>query len=419
MYRKTTLSNGIRVVTERIPHVNSVSVGIWVKTGSRDELQEENGISHFIEHMLFKGTERRSALEIAREIDSVGGVLNASTSREFTNFYAKVLNKDFDLAFDLLSDIFLKSLFPSEEIEREREVIFQEISMVEDTPDEYVQDLFSQHFFAGHPLGFPILGNYRSVGHITKPTITERFRSAFLRPGRIIVAVAGRLEHRRVVELIDASLGRLAPQKEDRVLAEPQICPQVHVFSKDLEQVHLCMGSKAISQTDPGRYAAYVLNAVLGGSLSSRLFQEVREKRGLAYAVFSYISSYADTGMLTVYAGTTRDKVNEVIALVMGELRSLKEKPLDAHELSKAKEQLKGNILLAWESTDARMSRLAKGELYFNKFINLKELLGGIDSVSKEEVQDLAQMIFQKSLFSLAALGKIEKEDIPAELLAI
>lgn len=419
MYRKTILSNGIRVVTERIPHVNSVSVGIWVKTGSRDELQEENGISHFIEHMLFKGTERRSALEIAREIDSVGGVLNASTSREFTNFYAKVLNKDFDLAFDLLSDIFLNSLFPSEEIEREREVIFQEISMVEDTPDEYVQDLFSQHFFAGHPLGFPILGNYRSVGQISKPTITEWFRTAFLRPGRIVVSVAGKLEHRRVVELIDASLGRLAPQKEDRVLAEPEINAQIHVFSKDLEQVHLCMGSKAVSQTHPLRYAAYVLNTVLGGSMSSRLFQEVREKRGLAYAVFSYISSYADTGMLTVYAGTTRDKVNEVIALVMAELRNLKKKPLEAHELSKAKEQLKGNILLAWESTDARMSRLAKGELYFNKFISLKELLQGIDGVSKEDVQNLAQIIFQKSLFSLAALGKIGKEDIPVELVAL
>ncbi|MBW1679032.1 MAG: insulinase family protein, partial [Deltaproteobacteria bacterium] len=369
MNRKTTLNNGIRVVTEQIPHVQSISIGIWVKTGSRDEPKEENGISHFIEHMLFKGTKRRTALEIAREIDAVGGVLNASTSREITSFYAKVLDRDFDLAIDLLSDIFLNSIFSSQEIKREREVIYQEIKMVEDTPDEYILDLFNQHFFSGHPLGHPILGNYQTIGQITKPRITEFFRTYYLHPFRIVVSVAGRLNHDRVVEKIESTLGQIKPKEEDRILDTPQPISNTHIFSKPLEQVHICMGTKGISHTHPFRYAGYILNVLLGGSMSSRLFQEVREKHGLAYSIFSYLSSYSDTGIFSIYAGTTRDKLKKVIELIINELRKFKENPLGKQELKKAKEQLKGNILLSYESTDNRMSRLASGELYFGKFI--------------------------------------------------
>jgi len=419
MYRKTTLNNGIRVVTERIPHVHSVSIGCWVKTGSRDEKKDENGVSHFIEHMLFKGTKRRSALEIAREIDSVGGVINASTGREFTNFYVKVLDRDFELAIDLLSDIFLNSLFSSREIERERGVIFQEIKMVEDTPDEYIQDLFNQHFFSGHPLGYPILGNYKTIVHITKSQIAEFFQASYLHPLRIIVAVAGKLSHDRVVEKIDSTLGQIKPKKEYRTLNTPQPSSNIHIFNKNLEQVHLCLGTKGVSQTHPFRFAAYVLNVLLGGSMSSRLFQEIREKHGLAYAIFSYLSSYSDTGLLTIYAGTTRNKVKKVVELILNELRKFKEKPLEKKELEKAKEQLKGNILLSYESTDSRMSRLAKGEIYFGKFIPLREILSDIKRVSVEDIQQLAQQLFQKKVFSLVALGKVKEKDISPEFLAL
>lgn len=420
MHQKTTLNNGIRVVTERIPHVQSVSIGCWFKTGSRDEDKaEEHGIAHFIEHMLFKGTEKRSALEIAKEIDAVGGLLNASTSRELTNFYAKVLDKDFDLAIDLLSDILLNSLLPPEEIERERGVIYQEIKMVEDTPDEYIQDLFSQHYFPGNSLGHPILGEYQSIGQITQTQLLDFLRTFYLCPSRIIVSAAGKLDHDVVVERIDSTLGQIEPKEEQRILDTPQPSSTVHMMERDLEQVHLCMGTKGISQTYSLRFAGYLLNTVLGGSMSSRLFQEIREKRGLAYSVFSYLSSYSDTGLFTVYAGTTRDKVNEVIELILKELREFKEKLLKKDEVEKAKEQLKGNILLSYESTDNRMSRLAKGELYFNRFIPLDEILEGIRSVSAEDIQKLAQELFQKDTFALVALGKVKENEITPELLTL
>jgi len=419
MCQKTTLNNGIRVVTERIPHVQSISIGCWLKTGSRDESKEEHGIAHFIEHMLFKGTEKRSALEIAREIDSVGGFLNAATSRELTNFYAKVLDKDFDLAIDLLSDILLNSLLPPDEIERERGVIYQEIKMVEDTPDEYIQDLFNQHYFPGNSLGHPILGDYQTVGQITKTQLQRFFQTYYLSPSRIIVSAAGKLNHDVVVERIDSTLGQIKPKEENRIFDTPQPSSTIEIISKDLEQVHLCMGTKGISQTYPLRFAGYLLNVLLGGSMSSRLFQEIREKRGLAYAVFSYLSSYSDTGLFTIYAGTTRDKVKEVIDLILKELREFKEKPLEKEEVEKAKEQLKGNLLLSYESTDNRMSRLAKGELYFNRFIPLKEILEGIRKVSAEDIQQLAQELFQKNTFSLVALGKVKENEITTELLTL
>ncbi|MBN2469045.1 MAG: insulinase family protein [Deltaproteobacteria bacterium] len=419
MYQKTILSNGTRVVTERIPHVRSVSIGIWVKTGSRDEKKNENGISHFIEHMLFKGTRKRTALDIAKEIDAVGGVINASTGREYTNFYAKVLDKDFDVAVDLLSDIFLNSKFSPHEIEREREVIYQEIKMVEDTPDEYIQDIFNQYFFPENSLGFPILGHYQTISQLTKPRIAGFFKTAFLRPLRIIVSVAGKLEHERIVEKIKETIGRVQSAMDDRVLATPDPHPNIHVLHKKLEQVHLCLGTKGISQTHPFRYAAYVLNVILGGSMSSRLFQEVREKHGLAYSVFSYLSSYSDTGILGIYAGTTSDNVKKVLDIIMNELRHLREKSIQEADLEKAKEQIRGNILLSSESTDNRMGRLARGELYFGKFIPLKEILNGIEMVTTADVQQLAQDLFQQEYFSLAALGKVRERDVARGLLAL
>ncbi|MCX8012554.1 MAG: insulinase family protein, partial [Desulfobacterota bacterium] len=407
-------------VTEHIPYVQSISIGIWVKTGSRDETNEENGIAHFIEHMLFKGTKRRSALAIAKEIDSVGGVLNASTSREFTNFFAKVLSRDFDLAVDLLSDIFLNSLFSPSEINRERQVIFEEIKMVEDTPDEYVQDLFSQNFFARHPLGHPILGSYNSIQKITRKKLIEFFHSYYLNPLRIIVSVAGNLNHAQVVKAIDRTLGKIkSNQKKEPIWEPPEIFPGIKIFNKDLEQVHICLGTKGFAQPHPSRYAGYILNTILGGSMSSRLFQEVREKRGLAYSIFSYNSAFQDTGILAVYAGTSRDKFSKVIEVIIKEIKKLKTQPLKKSELKKAKEQLKGNLLLAWENTDVRMSRMATGELYFGKYIPLKNIMDKIDQVTVKDIQALSDDLFQKKYLSLIALGGIEEKNIKLSLLEI
>jgi len=420
MYRKTILNNGIRIVTEHIPYVQSISIGIWVKTGSRDEKREENGIAHFIEHMLFKGTKKRSALAIAKEIDSVGGVLNASTSREFTNFYAKVLAKDFKLAVDLLSDIFLNSLFSFSEIKREREVIFQEIKMVEDTPDEYVQDLFSQYFFSDHPLGQPILGNYNTIGKINRDKLIKFFHSYYLNPYRIIVSVAGNLNHYQVVEAINQTLGKIKPNnKKEPAWKPPEIFSGVKIFNKDLEQVHICIGTKGFSQTHPSRYAGYILNTILGGSVSSRLFQEIREKRGLAYNIFSYNSPFQDTGILAIYVGTSRNKFNQVIELIIKEIQKLKTKPLKESELKKAKDQLKGNLLLSWENTDVRMSRMATGELYFGKYIPLKKIQDKIDQVTAKDVQTLSQELFQKKYLLLIALGGVKEKNIKPSLLEI
>jgi len=419
MYRKTILDNGTTVVTEQIPHVNSVSIGIWVKIGSRDEKEEENGISHFIEHMLFKGTEKRTALDIAKEIDGVGGALNASTSKEFTNFYAKVLDKDFDLAIDLLSDILRNSTFPSQEIERERDVIYQEIKMVEDTPDEYLQDLFNQNFFAQSPLGNPILGNYQTVSRITPSNITEFFSNNYLCPGKILVSAAGSLDHKRVIEKIESTLGQIHPQKNGRFFDTPKPTSGIHIFNKKLEQVHICIGTKGISHTHHFRYAGYILNALLGGNMSSRLFQEVREKYGLAYAIFSYLSSYSDTGILNVYAGTTAENVKKVIELIVDELRKIKEHTLEKEEVEKNKEQLKRTVLLSNESTDSRMNRLAKGELFFGKYIPVEEVLAGITKVSADDIQQLTRDLFQNEFFSLAALGRVKAKDISPELLKL
>ncbi|HQO78051.1 MAG TPA: pitrilysin family protein, partial [Thermodesulfobacteriota bacterium] len=413
------LSNGVRVVTERIPHAQSVSVGFWVKTGSRDEKIEENGIAHFIEHMLFKGTRSRTAIEIAKAIDSVGGVLNAYTSREYTNFYVKVLEKDIDLALDLLSDIFLNSLFSSQEIDRERDVILQEIRMVEDTPDEYLQDLFNQHYFSGHPLGNPILGSYQTIGQLGKTDLTAFFQTSYLLPGRIVVSIAGKLHHDQAVGAISRTLGSIKPQEEQRVLHVPDPVPDLHIYKKDLEQVHICMGTKGLSQADPSRYAGYLLNAILGGSMSSRLFQEIREKRGLVYAVYSYLSSYSDTGMFSIYAGTTPDKMSEVIELIMHELNAFKLDLLEEDELSKAKDQLKGNVLLSYESTDNRMTRLASGELYFGRYVPIEEVIKDIEKVTVEDVQHLAQKLFRKESFSLAVLGKVKKKDLSATMIRL
>jgi len=416
MVEKTTLENGIQVITEEIPSVHSVSVGIWVQSGSRDEDQEENGICHFIEHMLFKGTKRRSAREIAKEIDSVGGVLNAFTSKEFSSFYAKVLAEHLPVALDLLFDLFLNSTFSSEEMERERQVIVQEINMVEDTPDEYIHDLFNESFWPHHPLGFPILGRLETIDRMNRSRLKEFFVRNYIGVQPLVVA-AGRLKHEDLLGPVREALVHIRPRPKRRKSRPPRPHPQIFVKNKPLEQVHLLLGTQGFSATDPRRYAFSVLNTIFGGGMSSRLFQEIRENRGLAYSVYSFLSSFMDSGMLGVYVGTGENTLSPVLRIILREMKKLAGDSLSAKELRSAKEQLKGNLLLSLESTDSRMGRLAKNEIYFHRFVPTEEIIEGIESVSASEVAEIAQQLFRPDSLSLTVLGPVSGKDIPQGLL--
>jgi predicted Zn-dependent peptidase len=406
MIKKSTLNNGIRVISERIPYASSVSIGIWVANGSRHERRESNGVAHFIEHLLFKGTDRRSSLDIAREIDSVGGVLNAFTSREYVCYYAKVLDKFLPRAVDLLTDLFLFSTFDAEEIEKERRVVLQEISMMEDTPDDLIHDLFHQHFWQGHPLGMSILGDVESVSGLTRDAIVQ-YKDQMYRGDDIIVCAAGNLKHDDLIRLLEHHLSSV-PAGNGRVAsALPVYQRRIELVEKDLEQVHVCLGLKGVQQNHPKRYDAFIMNAILGGSMSSRLFQEVREKSGLAYSVYSYIASHADAGSLVVYAGASPDNSAELLEIMLRELSRFKTEPVPEAQLEAAREQLKGNLLLSLESSDNRMSRLAKNEIYFGGPLPLSEIMKSFDRVSSESIQLLANELLDNATLTLVMLGRI------------
>ncbi len=406
-YQKTVLSNGIKVITEEIPYLKSASIGLWVTTGSRDERPHENGISHFIEHLLFKGTERRTALDIAKEIDSVGGTLNAFTGREYTCFYAKVIDKNLPLAMDLLSDIFLHSLLDEKDVEKERMVILQEIKMVEDTPDDYVHDLFNRTCWGDHPLGFPICGTAERVQSFTRNQIEEFFRTHY-QSDRIIVCAAGNLRHQEVVDLTEATFGQMSKATQKRERLKPLSISTTHISRRDLEQVHFCLGTHGLHYNHSLRFASYVLNTILGGGMSSRLFQEIRENRGLAYSVYSYLPTYIDTGLVVVYAGTDQNSFEEVFQLILKEFKRLKSEPFKDGELEIAKEQLKGNLLLSLESSDNLMTRLAKNEIYFEAYQTVESILKGIDEVNEEMVKQLASHLFDEQHFCLTVLGPMD-----------
>ena len=406
MIKKTTLNNGIRVITERIPYASSVSIGIWVANGSRHERRESNGVAHFIEHLLFKGTDRRSSLDIAREIDSVGGVLNAFTSREYVCYYAKVLDKFLPNAVDLLTDIFLHSTFDAEEIEKERRVVLQEINMMEDTPDDLIHDLFHQHFWKGHPLGMSILGDAESVTGLSRDAIIG-YKDEMYRADDIIVTAAGNLAHDKLVLLLEEHLQGVAPGNGRTESAAPVYQRRIEFVEKDLEQVHVCLGLKGVQQSHPQRYDAFIMNAILGGSMSSRLFQEVREKSGLAYSVYSYIASHADAGSLVVYAGASPENTAQLLEIMLREIGRFKTEPVPVEQLDGAREQLKGNLLLSLESSDNRMSRLAKNEIYFGTPLPLSEIMEGFDRVTSESIQKLAVEILDNSALALVMLGRV------------
>jgi predicted Zn-dependent peptidase len=414
MFAKTVLDNGIRIVSHEMPEHRSVSLGIWVESGSRHETDPQNGISHFIEHLLFKGTERRSAAQIAEEMDAVGGVINAFTSKEHTCYYAKVLDENLPLAIDLLTDIFLHSSFNAEEIERERSVILQEISQSEDTPDDYVHDLFSLDFFKTHPIARPICGREETVTSFQREDFLKFFKLRY-RPRRVIVSAAGNFSHDALVKDIGARLNAVTDgvEGEQTLSLEGETVPEmgsgVFPHVKSLEQAHLCLGVAGIPQADPKRYAAYVLNTLLGGGMSSRLFQEIREKRGKAYSVYSFSTSYKDVGYLGVYAGTSVESTEEVVEAILKELQKLASGEMTDEELRRTQGQLVGSMMLGLESTDSWMSHIARNEIYFGKTVTTDEICQRIRAVSRDEVVELAGALFRSNGMTLTLLGDFKQ----------
>jgi predicted Zn-dependent peptidase len=398
------LETGLTVLTEQIPHVRSVSIGLWVRVGSRHEPASCAGVSHFIEHLLFKGTERRSAEEIARAIDSVGGTLDAFTSRENTCLYAKVLGEHLPLAVDLLSDLLLNPRLDAEDLEKERRVVLEEIKMVEDDPDDLIHDLFAQQFWLDHPLGRPVLGSRETLKEITKDGVLAHL-ARFYQPDRVIVAAAGDLEHGRVVDLIRAAFGAWQGRSVSSNGSPPVSHLSVRHEERDSAQLHLVMGAEGLPYGSAGRYAFYLQNAILGSSMSSRLFQEVREKRGLAYSIYSYQASYQDSGLLAVYAGTSPDSFQQVVELIRAEIARLRTEPVDLEEFQRAKDQLKGNLLLGLESTSSRMTRLAKTEIYFQRYFDLDDIIQGIDGVTPEAFAELNRTLLVPDHYALTTIG--------------
>ncbi len=379
-----------------------------MRAGSRHELPELNGISHFAEHMVFKGTKSRSAQRIAREVDAIGGNLDAFTGKETICFNMKVLDDHVPTALDVLSDLVLNPVFASEEIARERGVILEEIKMDEDNPDTLVHEIFTQSFWRGHPLGKPILGTRETVGSFEQNTLLRFYEQRFL-AGNMVFSAAGNLEHDSFVELVTRQFGALGPGSISSDSGVPQVTPRINLRNKkSLEQVQLCLGVQSPPVADESRYITLLLNTILGGGMSSRLFQTVREERGLVYAIYSDLNPYRDTGALCVYAGTSADRAVQVIDLIMEEFRRLKTEPLQAGELRRAKDQLKGNLLLSLESSMSRMSNLARQQMYFERFFSLDEILERVEGVTEEQVMAMATELFQPDRVAVTMLGRLD-----------
>ncbi|MGE5645242.1 MAG: M16 family metallopeptidase [Acidobacteriota bacterium] len=415
--RRTVLPNGVRIVTEKMQHVRSVSVGIWVATGSRREPSAQNGVCHFIEHMLFKGTTSRSAEEIARSVDSIGGNLDAFTAKELVSFNTKVLDEHLPLAFDVLSDLVLHPLFRPADIEKEKGVILEELKMDADNPEYLVHEIFSANFWKDHPIGKPILGTRETVHAFTRDVVDEYYSKYYV-PSNFTITAAGNLTHERMVDLIAERFGDLPPGEESQADLAPVTHARISIRNKkELEQVHLCMGVPSYPLSHEGRFACYVLNTLLGGGMSSRLFQNIREKQGLAYSVFSELNPYRDTGCMAVYAGTSLESARKVVKSVLNEFQELTEKPVPEDELRRAKDYMKGSLMLSLESTGSRMANLARQEMYFGRFFSLDELIERVERVTSENVQSVAQEFFDPKQIALTVLGnlnglRISREDL-------
>jgi predicted Zn-dependent peptidase len=409
MVTREVLDSGLRLITESMPHVRSVSLGVWLTRGSRHESLDRSGIAHFVEHMLFKGTGTRSAEDIAQAIDSIGGQLDAFTAKEYASYYIKVLDEHLPTAVDLLSDIVMNPNFAADDLQKEKKVILEEIKMVEDTPDDLVHELFTQHFWEGHALGRPILGSKETVESFTADILRQYFRTAYVAPN-LIVSAAGNLEHANVRDLIARAFDKLPTKRAAFEDERPHVVPQVIVRSKELEQSHVCLGTNSYPQNHPDRYVSYILNTVLGGSMSSRLFQNVREKRGLAYAVFSGLSAYCDAGNITIYAGCANEAVPEVIDLCVEELRGMKQAPVPEPELRRAKDHLKGSLMLSLENTASRMSHLARQEIYFERHFSLDETLAGVERVTPADLARVATDLFSNGSLAATVVGPSPRE---------
>src|SRR5271156_331231 len=415
---KEILPNGLVILTEPMEHVHSVSVGIWLRSGSRRERPEINGISHFIEHMVFKGTQRRTAEDIAREIDRLGGMLDAFTSKEMVCFNTRVLDEHLAKAFDILADMVLDPKFAVDDIAREQSVILEEIRMTQDNPEDLVHELFTQNFWHPHALGRPILGTPETVSAFTRDTLQNWFQQCYA-PNRLVITAAGHLTHAQLVDLVSERFSKLA--RAEDAFADPKPVPSPHITLRtkgDLEQVHVCIGVPALPLTDQRRFVVSVMNNILGGGMSSRLFQNIREKQGLAYAIFSEMNSYRDTGLLSVYAGTSLETANQLVECVLAEFRRMKDEPLAEEELRRAKDHLKGATLLSLEGSGARMSSLARYHMYFDRHFSPAELITMLEAVTAEEVQKVAREFFQPERIAASFVGNLNGFKLEREQLA-
>lgn len=413
MFNKTVLSNNIRVITESLQHSKVVSVGVWVNVGSRDEHDLNSGSAHFVEHMLFKGTTSRSAQDIAREFDVLGGASNAFTTRENTCLHATVLDSKLPELVELFTDILGNSLFADEEIERERQVILQEINMVEDMPDDHIHDLFAALLWGIHPLGKTILGSHEIVAAMDSKKLRD-YVQKYYTTDRIVIAAAGKVDHDDFVSLWQQAFARFG-HRSDPVLqrSEPALLPACQkIYNKPLEQAHVLLGTYGLSVVDADRFGYLLLNVILGGNMSSRLFQEIRERRGLAYSIYSYIAAYSDCGYLAIYLGVDKQSVNESLSLIAGEINALQKTPVSEKELANAKDFVKSGLFLSMESMEAIMTRIARNEIYFGKYITLEEVIHDIDSVTSEDVLRLADAIFSRQDLTFAGLGPLENAGI-------
>jgi predicted Zn-dependent peptidase len=407
--RTTTLPNGLLVLTEAMPHLRSVSMGVWIDSGSRDEAPEVNGISHFLEHMVFKGTTTRSAQQFAREVDAIGGNLDAFTGKETVCFNIKVLDENVPAALDLLTDLVLHPTFDPSDLAKEQGVILEEIKMDEDNPDYLVHELFTQNFWPSDALGRPILGTAKTVSSFTQAIVLNEYARRFT-PANMVFSAAGNLDHDTFVEQVAAAFSSLSASSGARLqrTAAPQTHPHLTLKNKkSLEQVQFCLATPALPTAHPDRYAAFLLNSILGGGMSSRLFQAIREERGLAYSIYSELNPFRDTGSLAVYAGCSIAATREVLALTLAEFSALKDEPVTPEELDRARNQTKGNMVLGLESSSSRMSSLARQQMYWGRFFSIDEITAEIDRVTAADIQRLARQLFQSESFALTLLGNL------------
>jgi predicted Zn-dependent peptidase len=416
--QREVLPNGLTVITEEMQHIRSVSIGIWIKTGSRDEDPQWNGISHFVEHMVFKGTKHRSAEDIARQVDSIGGNLDAFTAKECICFNVKVLDEHLPIAMDVLSDLVLNPVFAAHDIARERGVILEEIKMDEDSPDYLVHEIFTQNFWKDHPLGKPILGTKDTVKKFERDPVLGFYGQRFS-PGNFIVCAAGNVKHEQFVQLAVKHFQQMQPVKNGFHGPTPTIVPRIIMRNKkSLEQVQICVGVPSHPIAHQRRHASYILNTLLGGGMSSRLFQNIRERQGLAYSIYSDLNPYRDTGCLAVYAGTSRESAAKVVQCIVSEFRKLKSEDVPAEELRRSKDQLKGSLMLSLESSTARMSNLARQEMYFDRFYTMDELIEKIEGVTADELKELANEFFRTESIAVTVLGNLNGLKLTRDQLA-